>query len=125
MKLYLTYLLLVCASIALAQAPKPVPKPDPKPAVAKPETLPAIPDKDKLAIRDLQVENMQLSEQMKDMVTKYQQLQQQSQTVSGKIGELVNRVFKEANLDQSKYQIDPQKLVFVPKPPPATVSGKK
>src|SRR6185437_15332120 len=115
MKLYLTYLLLVCASIALAQAPKPVPKPDPKPAVAKPEAkpaLPVIPDKDKLAIRDLQVENMQLSEQMKDMVTKYQQLQQQSQTVSGKIGELVNRVFKEANLDQSKYQIDPQKLVF-------------
>ena len=123
MKLYMTWLLVSVASMVLAQAPKPAPRAEAPTAAAK--ALPTISDQDKLALRDLQVESLQLADQLKDLVTKYQQLQQQSQAVNAKIGQKVEEVFKAAKLDQKDYQIDPQKLVFVPKPPPATPATKK
>lgn len=120
MKLYLTYLLLVFVSVAAAQAPKPKTAPAKAAVTPQPgaQPLPTISDTDKLALRDLQVESLQLASQAKDLSAQYGQLQQQLVAVNGKINQKVEEVFKKAKLDQKEYQIDPKTLVFVPKPPP-------
>src|SRR6185437_6595936 len=117
MKLYLTWLVVMLASLVLAQTTKPSPAPQESVTTAKPPALPALSNEDKLAIRDLQLEITQLADQQRDLVKQYQDLGAKIQEAQAKLKTEVDKVFKQAHLDQKDYQVDGQKLVFLPKPP--------
>jgi chromosome segregation ATPase len=63
----------------------------------------------------------QLNQQMLDLKSQYQALDQPSKDAQKKIDDSIAEAAKELNLDMTKYNFDKKELTFTLKPPPGTV----
>ena len=111
---YLLFFILVFSLAMVALQAPPVP------------AGPKVPDDIGVRIRNNQLDQARLQNQLLQLAQQYQTAQQTIEHDKLEMGELKNEALKAAKLDASGWDVDVDKLQFVPKPaPPSKPENKK
>lgn len=114
-------------TLAIAQDKKPDPKPAPPPPISDSAQVKVL--KAQRAVKDAEAEMSQLNARWQTIQQQAQALQQQAPQISKKVTDAqaalkseIDSVAKDAGLDPTKFDFNPDTLIFVPKASPAPSS---
>lgn len=95
------------------------------PAIAKPPAGEKVPDEIALRIRNNQLDQARIQNQMAQMAQQYQADQQAIQHDQQEMVSLKHEALNKANKDVEKWDVDEDKLVYIAKPPAPKTETKK
>lgn len=110
---------------ALRNAPVVAVKEFQNPPLAQTEKAPELSKDAQLAIRDLQIQQLQTAQEMSALQARYTSLVSQYQSLDAQVKARTEQALLEVKLDPDKYAVDPKTLRVSKKPtPPAPTAGR-